>query len=86
MEKVLINLIFELDDKTNDKTLLNAQKRRYLRKKKRNLLLEQLLKRRRRIPKVLDYFSLIKGYPEDVFFDYFRMSRSTFQVRKNKTI
>ena len=42
LKKLLINLIFELDDKANDNLLLNAQKRRHLRKKnkerKKNLL------------------------------------------------
>ena len=34
LKRLGINLIFELDDKANDKLLLNAQKRRNLRKKK----------------------------------------------------
>ena len=35
LKKVLINLIFKLNDKANDKLFLNVQKRRHLRKKKR---------------------------------------------------
>ena len=34
LTKLLINLIFELNDKANDKPLLNAQKRKHLGKKK----------------------------------------------------
>ena len=33
LKRLLINLIFELDDKANDKLFLNAQKGRHLRKK-----------------------------------------------------
>ena len=36
LKRILINSIFDLDDKANDKLLLNVQNRRHLRKKKRN--------------------------------------------------
>ena len=35
LKKLFNKFIFELDDKANDKLLLNAQKRRHLRKKKK---------------------------------------------------
>ena len=44
LKKLLINFIFELDDKANDKLLLNAQKRRHLRKKKQRKNKETVIK------------------------------------------
>lgn len=80
MEKLIINLIFDLDDKTSDAKLCNRLKRNIIKKKRRNLLLKIFLDKKRRIPKVLDYFKVIQKYPEDIFFDHFRMRRETFQV------
>ncbi|XP_054745279.1 uncharacterized protein LOC129249469 isoform X1 [Anastrepha obliqua] len=79
MEKLIINLIFDLDDKTSDAKLCNRLKRNIIKKKRRNLLLKIFLDKKRRIPKVLDYFKVIQKYPEDIFFDHFRMRRETFQ-------
>lgn len=81
MEKFLINLICELDEKTNDVRLCSLYKRKNFKSKQRKMLLKNLMaNNQRRIPKVLDYFNVIKKYTEDVFFNHFRMSRSTFEV------
>lgn len=80
MENFLINLICELDDKPSELKLCSLQQRKLLKYKKRNLLLQFMCGKKRRIPKVLDYHKVIKLYPDDIFFDHFRMSRSTFEV------
>ncbi|XP_075162751.1 uncharacterized protein LOC142235381 [Haematobia irritans] len=79
MEKYIINFICELDDSSNGSNLCYLQKKRYLKYKKRNLILQQVCKTIRRIPKILGYFEVVNQYPDDVFFNHFRMSRSTFQ-------
>lgn len=81
MEKLGVNiLINQFIDNACDQYNNEIMKEKIKFRRKRKICLLKSFSVRRKIPKLKNYFHLIKKYPDDVFYSHFRMNRSTLYV------